>query len=146
MTRDQAQAAMLKHGTQRAAAAALCCSRDTLQRALNRVDNSEPKRGRPLGKTTTYGAPVQGGGVRSLAEFKNTYDLETIVPKRVEQTFRQMGGGWLYEAEFVKEANVTSAQLSMFRDRYADHIVSVRDSRRIWVGKTAIAEEMRRML
>jgi hypothetical protein len=139
MTRDEAAAAVAKHGGQRKAAAALGVGRRTIRTALAGGKNPIPAPAKPA-----PAAHVKG--VRSLAEFKQTYDQETIVPTRVNAALKELGAGWLYEVEFAKLANVTTTQLSMFRDRYAEHIVSVRDSRRIWVGRKATADEMRRMI
>jgi thiamine monophosphate synthase len=131
MTRDDADQAMKQHGSQSKAATALGVSRSALRRAL--------AHGQEKG-------PAAKSKARSLSEFRQQYDLETIVPQRVQAAFREMGAGWLYEVEFAKLANVTTAQLSAFRDRYADHIVAVRDSRRIWAGRVDIARQMREML
>ncbi len=84
--------------------------------------------------------------VRSLSDFKQSYDKETIIPRAVQGAFKQLGSGWLYEAEFAKLACISMKDISMFRDRYAAHIVIVADHRRIWVGNPRIAEEMRRMI
>jgi hypothetical protein len=123
MTRAEAEAAVKQHGGQRGAAAALGVGRRTIRTALAGGRHPSPAPAKPSSATHIK-------GVRSLAEFRQTYDHETIVPSRVNAALKELGAGWLYEVEFAKLANVTTTQLSMFRDRYAEHIVSVRDSRR----------------
>jgi len=139
MTREEAETLVKKHGGKQAAATAAGVSRHTIRWALRDGPHRGP--GRP-----TINPVLSSSSPRSLAEFRDTYDLETIVPKRVEAALKTLGNGWLYEVEFAKTANVTSSQLSMFRDRYASHIVAVKDSRRIWVGKESNANQMRQML
>lgn len=135
MKSDDATAAISKHGSQTKAAAALGISRGKLRRLLAKAGQ---KPAAPVGKP--------GIRERSIAEFRAQYDLETIVPQRVGAALKALGSTWLYEAEFVKAAGVTTAQLSMFRDRYAAHIVNVKDSRRVWVGSAAVARQMGEML
>jgi hypothetical protein len=100
-------------------------------------------------KALASGAPVTvtkpASRARTLADFRAAYDKETIVPRKVDSALKALGSGWLYETEFVREAGVSHADLSMFRDRYAAHVVEARD-RRIWVGSTRLAETMRGML
>lgn len=81
-----------------------------------------------------------------MSDFRNAYDLNTIVPKKVAEGFRKLGSGWLYESEFVKLSGLTLKDISAFRDNYSEHIVVVRDSRRIWVGRKSVAEQMRQMI
>lgn len=143
MTKEQALALVAKHGSQKAAALAAGVTRHVIYHAINRST------GKGVGRPRINPLKEQGKdalAVRSFQEFRNTFDLETIVPKRVNDTLKKLGSGWLFEMEFCKLANVTSTQIANFRERYADHIVCIKDRRRIWVGKKNIAEEMRRML
>jgi len=142
MTREDGIAAIKKYGSHRAASAALGIHHATLTRILA---GNPCKRGRPPKNATTV-KPGAGVGIRSVREFRGLYDLETIVPQRVDAALKMLGSGWLYEIEFCKLANVSSTQLANFRDRYAAHILAPRDGRRVWVGRKAVAEEMRGML
>jgi transposase-like protein len=83
---------------------------------------------------------------RSLNEFRLTYDKDTIVPARIRAALRELGQGWEYEAQFVRLAGVSAADLGNYRDQFADHVVSLRESRRAWAGTTATAKAMREML
>jgi len=136
MTKEDAQALLAKHGGNKSMAARQAgIPRRTFVRLLER--GSVPQR-----------SPVVSSSVqaRSLSDFRQTYDKETIIPRAVQSAFKQLGSGWVYEAEFVKLAGIALKDLAIFRDRYADHLVVVADHRRIWVGKTHVAEEMRRMV
>jgi transcriptional regulator with XRE-family HTH domain len=139
MTREKAQALVKKHGSIRKAAKVAGINRRTLGRWL-----SGETRPRPVTPATV--SHLGQGGARSINDFRNTYDLNTIVPKKIAVGFKQLGAGWLYESEFAKSAGLTMKDLGMFRDNYADHIVVVGDSRRIWVGRKQTAEEMRKMI
>ena len=136
MTQEEAQTAVAKHGSIRKASKVLAISREHLAAVVRGTDVPKLAHVKPQSRIP----------VKSLKDFRNIYDQETIVPQRVETALKELGVGWLYEMEFGKLANVTSTQLSVFRDRYAANIVTVRDSRRIWVGKASVAEDMRRML
>ena len=143
MTREEAQELIKKHGTQRKAATMAGVSRHTIAAALGL---ETPRHG--TSKLVISTKPYTGLQVtaRSVTDFRNTYDLNTIVPKKIAAGFKQLGAGWLYESEFAKSAGLTMKDLGMFRDNYADHIVVVGDSRRIWAGKKTVAEQMRSMI
>jgi len=144
MTKEEAQVLVKKHGSQRKAAKAVGIHRDTLARAL--AGGHLPAR--PSQHSTVSVTPYTGTQTqaRSVADFRNTYDLNTIVPKKIAAGFKLLGAGWLYESEFAKASGLTMKDLGMFRDNYADHIVVVGDSRRIWAGKKTVAEQMRSMI
>jgi hypothetical protein len=135
MTRDEATAAIAKHGSQRAAAKALGCARKTIVKALARRDT--PDAGAPDGKRLG----------KTLAEFRNTYDKDTIVPAKLKAAIRSLGtSGWEYEVPFARAAGVSLTDLAAFRDQFAEFIVPLRDSRRAWAGSKATAQQMRAML
>lgn len=96
------------------------------------------KRGAPL--------EVKAKG-KSLEEFRQTHDKGFIVPQRVRAALETLGDSWLYESEFAKLANVSSSDLAVFRDRFADFIVVVRrDGKRVWAGTKALAKKLRGMV
>lgn len=151
MTREEAQALVKKHGSIRAVARATGLDRDMIARTMKGIPQKAP--GRPRGSATAA-VPAPGFpslpkvkvDARSLSEFRNTYDKDTIVPKAVNTALKALGSGWLYEVEFAKLAGLSLKDLGLYRDRYAEHIVVIRDHRCVWVGKATVAEEMRRML
>jgi len=142
MTREEAQELVKKHSTKQEAADAAGVSRTTFRRILDGT-----QRARTV-KMVVSTKPYMGTQVtaRSVTDFRNTYDLNTIVPKKIAAGFKQLGAGWLYESEFAKAAGLTMKDLGMFRDNYAEHIVVVGDSRRIWAGKKTVADQMRSMI
>lgn len=84
---------------------------------------------------------------KSLAEFREAYDRDYIVPRKVREALNALGDSWEYEAEFVRRAGVSFADLGRYRDQFAEHVVVLnRDSRRAWAGTVALAAKMREML
>ena len=147
MNREQAVALVKKYGSENKAVRAAGCSRWELRSALGK---EVLKSARPAGGATAKPAiaarPVPAGG-RSLAEFRNTYDKNTIVPAKIKTALRQLGSGWEYEVAFAKMAGVGLAELGQFREQFVEHVVQIgRDARRAWAGTKATAEAMRRML
>jgi hypothetical protein len=134
MTADEAKALLKKHGTLTRAAAAAGMVRSTFTRLVG--GSKRPVLG-------TASSKVIG---RSIAEFRETYDKNTIVPRKIEAGIKRLGNRWLYEVEFSKEFGVSLRDLSMFRDRYSDNVVIVSDSRRVWVGKRDVSETLKEML
>ena len=144
MTREEAQELIKKHGSMRKASKAAGMHRETLAKiAAGKPVFTQQKRSLVISTKPYSGLQVTA---RSVTDFRNTYDLNTIVPKKIAAGFKQLGAGWLYESEFAKAAGLTMKDLGMFRDNYAAHIVVVGDNRRIWAGKKAVAEQMRSMI
>jgi hypothetical protein len=86
-------------------------------------------------------------GGRSLSEFRAVYDKDYIVPKRIREGLKELGAGWEYEAEFIRQIGVRAADLATYRDMFADHIVNIRsESKRAWAGTVATAKQMREMV
>lgn len=139
MTKEEAQALVAKHGTQLEAARKAGVTRSAIQHALYGARSHSAK---PTAPSASF---TQAIAARSLSDFRNTFDKNTIVPKAIAVGFRKLGAGWLYESEFAKLTGLSMKDLGMFRDNYADHIVVV-DSRRVWVGKAEVADAMRKML
>jgi hypothetical protein len=142
MTADEARRLIEQHGSQRKAAQAAGVTRRAIRWAVERGDNTRPVAARRAVRASKPGRTVG----RTLAEFRQTYDKETIVPSRVDAAVAALGDGWLYEVEFAKHAGVSLSDLGMFRDKYSRHVVSVREGRRVWFGNPKNAEEARRML
>lgn len=83
---------------------------------------------------------------RSLTEFKNTYDKNTIVPAKIKAALKLLGNGWDFEVNFAKLAGVSLADLGNFREMFVDHVVTLKESRRAWAGTIATAKAMREMV
>jgi hypothetical protein len=147
MTREEAQELIKKHGSMRKASKAAGIHRDTLSKIAAgikvRLGPGRPPNTLGISTKPYIGLQVQA---RSVTDFRNTYDLNTIVPKKIAAGFKQLGAGWLYESEFAKAAGLTMKDLGNFRDNYAEHIVVVKEGRRVWAGKKTVAEQMRQMI
>ncbi len=137
MTRDEAQAAVKEHGGIKPAARALKIPYTTLRGWLHGTGES----GNRARRTP---APMTAG--RSLDEFRHTYDKSTIIPARIKEGLSKLGSGWEYEVAFAKLAGVSLSDLGNFRDQFAAHVVTLRESRRAWAGTKATAGKMREML
>jgi hypothetical protein len=84
---------------------------------------------------------------KTLADFRNTYDLSTIVPKKIKEGIKSLGNsGWEYEVEFARMANVRLIDVANFRELFVDYIVNLKDNRRVWAGSVQTAKTMRAML
>jgi len=143
MNIETAEAAVLKtNGNVAAAARSLGVAKSTVQKALGRHPDVKAKAMRPKLKANAS-AKTQG---RTLDEFRHTYDKDTIIPQRINEALKRLGGGWVFEVEFAKMAAVSLSDLGNYRDGFADHVVALRESRRAWAGTTATAKAMREML
>lgn len=86
-------------------------------------------------------------GGRSLAEFKQAYDKNTIIPQKMRAALKELGAAWEYESEFIKRAGVSYTDLNAFRDMFADHVVVVkRESKKIWCGTPSFANQLKELI
>ena len=139
---QEALEAYEKHGGFKPAARALGISPAAFRKRIRQV---KPEL---LGQRKNGEAKSTRGPVRSLADFMNEYDKDTIVPQKIDEALEKIGAdGWVYESEFVKIAGVSFMDLGTYRDEYADHIVFIkRDSKRVWAGSAELARKMKEML
>ena len=136
----EALAALKQYGSRKAAAAALGLSKSSFRKRIMRG-------GASVAEQVTTPKQKQVNPVKSLADFQQTYDKDTIIPACIREAIAALDGGWVYESEFVRMANVSFADLSVYRDAFAEHIVFIkRDSKRVWAATPELAEQMRRML
>ncbi len=103
---------------------------DTIRKAMSNPVKATVPATKPIGRPVT--------------EFREKYDKSYIVPKRVRETLKELGAAWLYEVEFAKAAGVSTMDLGLVRDEFADFIVSIgKDGRRVWAGTKATAQTIR---
>lgn len=135
ITPEQAVAAIREHGGLRPAARALGVDNGWLCRIAKRA----------AGATTAAAKPK---GVKTLSDFRQAYDKDTIVPAKIKEGLAVLGAdGWEYEVEFAKLCGVSLYDMGRVRDRFADHIVSIgRNTKRAWAGSKALAAKMREMV
>jgi hypothetical protein len=137
MNQDDAKALLKECGGNRAEAARRAgLPRQTFIDRLN---------GRPESRKSPP-RPAQGDGGRSLSDFRAAYDKAFIVPRKVKEALKRLGGGWEYEVNFAKMAQVSLSDLGMFRDEFAEHVVELHGGRRAWAGTAGMARQMRDML
>ena len=135
----EALAALKQYGNRKDAAVALGVSKSAFRKRIMRggaivTEQQTPK-------------PKQTGPVKTLADFRSTYDKDTIIPGKIREAITALDGGWVYESEFVRLAGVSFTDLSVYKDMFAEHIVFIkRDSKRVWAATPELAEQMRRML
>lgn len=126
--------AVKKHGSQRKAAKALGMGQATLNDHI-------------AGKYNGVAKPKVDPKGKSLAEFRAQHDKSFIVPKRIKEGLAALGSGWEYEVQFAKIAGISLADLSNFREQFADNFVVVgRSGKRAWTGSKATAQAMREMV
>lgn len=133
-----AVAAFEAYGNKAEAAKSLGLSRTTF---CDRLD-AAAKRG-----MVTMDLPSASKG-RSLSDFRQEYDKDFIVPKKIEGALAEIGkDGWEYEVGFAKLAGISLADLGNYREKYAEYVVVIkRDGKRAWAGSPKTAATMRSML
>jgi hypothetical protein len=150
MNRKEAIALVEKHGSQRAAAAAAGIARSTFGDIINgRYKQSGAKAGvvaKAAGKTAGKQEAAQTKGGRSLAEFKQVYDKDFIIPNKIKAGLKTLGSGWDYEREFARLCGISLNDMAAYRDEFAEYMVVIKDGRRAWAGSKSAAEQMRSML
>jgi hypothetical protein len=139
MTREQAEQAVERYGSQRKAAHAMRVSRKTIRAAM------AGKGGKTAAKPVTA-HDIKAIG-KSLADFRLAYDKDTIIPAKVRAGIAALGRtGWDYEVQFARAAGVSLADLAAYRDQFAAFVVTLREGRRAWAGSVAAAKQMREMI
>lgn len=145
METSVAQELMAKHGTMEKAAAAAGVGKSSIFRALHRT-NGTGRTGRPT--AVPQSGPVVTKSIgRSMSEFKQTYDKDTVIPKKIKEALRILGAlNWEYETEFAKVAGVSMADMGTYRQHFMDLVVTLREGRKVWAGSKRLADEMRSLL
>lgn len=147
MTKQEAEEAVMHYGSQRKAAKALGIHHKNLWNVLNgKKSNRKKAAAAPAQPATATAKTCDIGKGRSLADFLKAHDKATIIPAKIREALKKLGkGGWLYESEFVKLANVSPCDFSAYRDEFAAYFVQLRD-RRAWAGSEKLANQMKEVL
>jgi hypothetical protein len=92
--------------------------------------------------------PAKKPGGKSLAEFRAAHDKSFIVPKKIREVLAKLGDGWLYEAELMREAQISTTELASYRHQFEVHVVEVggRNAKRVWFGTEKAAAEARALV
>lgn len=82
---------------------------------------------------------------RSLSEFREAHDKNTIVPAKIRKGLAKLGkSSWEYEADFVKRCGLSQTDVARFRDQFAEYWFDLTTPRkRIWAGSSAFADELK---
>jgi hypothetical protein len=92
--------------------------------------------------------PVAKQAGRDLNAFRASHDKNFIVPKKIDEALKVLGPDkWEYQADFLKLAEVSVTDLAMFREQFADFLVSVgsKTKKTVWCGSKALATKLRAM-
>ncbi len=144
ITKQDARSALQEAGSLTAAAKKLGMPRSSLWDLLHLDKGSYTP---PTKSATLAKADVRPAAGRSLTEFRAAHDKDFIVPGRIREALKTLGDGWDYEVPFAKAAGVSLADLGVYREQFADHVVVVRrDGKRAWAGKASTAAKMREMV
>ena len=131
-----------KHGNISAASEAAGLARTTFRRRLAK------EQGVPIAnEKKTNGANEKK--TKGIAEFRNLYDKDTIVPAKIKEGLKLLGqGGWEYESVFAKEyCGISMNDMATYRELFEDYIVPLRrDGKRVWAGSRAMAQQLRSMV
>lgn len=135
MTKNEAEAAIKKHGGIRPAARALGMDHKKLWRLV--------RAGQSKAESVAKTAKV----ARTLAEFRATYDKDTIVPAKIRAALSQLRAGWEYEADFVRRAGISFSDLGNYRAMFEVNCVNIRrDGKRAWTGNVKLAQQMKEVV
>lgn len=138
MTKAEIEAEIKKHGGNKTAAGkALGLTRSQVNRAL---------KGAKVKTQNGNSSPQIGKVGRSLQEFRAAHDKNFIVPGKIREALKSLGDGWEYEAQFIRLAGISAVDMGNFREQFAEHIVVVDRTKRVWAGTKATASKLREMV
>jgi transposase len=84
---------------------------------------------------------------RTLAQFRQAHDKDTIIPAKIRTALKELGAAWLYEGEFIKLAGITYADVNAYRELFAANVIVLRsDNKRVWAGTTGLAKQLRELV
>ena len=133
LTKQQAEQAVKKYGSENKAVKGLGCTRWAFRVAIGKESAASVK------ESSTHAG-------KTLADFRALHDKDFIVPRKIKDGLRTMPGVWMHEIDFVRHAGVTLHDLGNYREQFAELLVVPRDGRKIWAKTAAVAEQMKVML
>lgn len=92
--------------------------------------------------------PTNSTGAKTVEDFRASFDRNYIVPNKIRAALTELGDGWVYEAELLRLAGISTTDLAVFRDQFSDYwLVADRAAKkRVWCGTIALAEELRNLI
>lgn len=146
MNQKEAKALVKKCGSQNKAAKEAGINRSQFQNLLAGKIKVAHKTV-PYKKTPKESVDQAGKRARTLADFRATYDKDTIVPSKIKAALKSLGNSWEYESEFVKRAAISFADMATYRELFESNVIHIRqDSKRVWAGTVSLAKQMREMI
>lgn len=86
---------------------------------------------------------------KTLADFRAAHDKSVVIPNKINVALAAMlkegAENFEYEADILRRAGVSTTDLAMFRDRFAEHIVEVggKNPKRVWFADPKVAKKAR---
>lgn len=84
--------------------------------------------------------------VKTLDDFKNTHDKNTIIPNRIKAGIAALGpNGWEYYGDFLKANKISVTDGSKFVESFKSFVVET-DKKRIICGSKKLAAKLVEMV
>ena len=89
----------------------------------------------------------------TLDSFAKAHDKSVVIPTKIQAALDKLSAPnsedeWLYEIDFMKLAQICITDLARYRPMFEDYVVTVggKNSKRVWFGTKALAEQARSMV
>lgn len=86
---------------------------------------------------------------KTLADFRAAHDRNVIVPTKIRAALSKLATehaeNWVYEADLLKLAGISTTDIGLFRDQFVEHIVETagRNAKRVWFATIKAAKVAR---
>lgn len=84
---------------------------------------------------------------KDVESFRKLHDKSYRIPRIIKEALADLGESWEYEGEFMKRAAISTTDIAMFRDQFADHWFEVRtntrNTKRVWCGTVKLSGKLR---
>jgi len=89
---------------------------------------------------------------KTLDDFRANHDRSVIVPNKIKAALAKLleigPEHYEYEADFIKIAGISQADIGLFRDQFLDHVVETPKThasreKRVWFGDRKVAAKVR---
>ena len=153
VTQQEAMELVKTYGTQAAAAAFLNMSKSAFGRLLH--TGSTSGKNYSANKQVTKGTtPMALKGKKTLNDFRNLYDKDTIVPSKIKEALNKLKAtskdeedGWEYEVQFAKDAGVSISDIGNYREMFSEYVVFIkRENKRVWAATPKLASTITAMV
>jgi hypothetical protein len=90
---------------------------------------------------------------KDLSAFRAAHDRSVIVPNKIRAALAELekaegAEAWEYEAEFIRRAKISQADIGAYRDGFSAHVVETigNKGKRIWFAQVKVARTARETL